>query len=95
MPDSPQDEADYSLLMPFWIDTDGYTDRDRLMFVAGVEFEMARNQLNDGWTGTRTICRENESRLRMMCARLGLRAWTKPCTGYEQWSELTVEKRAR
>ncbi len=27
---------------PFWIDDDPYTDRDRKMFVAGVEFEMVR-----------------------------------------------------
>ncbi len=78
--------------MPFWIDTDGYSSRDRAMFVAGVEFEIVRQALNAGWTGTRTICRENESRMRMMCSRLGLRAWTRAVSGYAEWSELTVEK---
>ncbi len=87
------DEANYSLLMPFWIDTDGYTDRDRVMFVAGVEFEIVRQALNSGWTGSRTILKENESRMRMMCARLGLRAWTREVAGYKEWSELTVEKK--
>ena len=32
-------DRDYGLEMPFWIDTDAYTDRDREMFVAGVEFQ--------------------------------------------------------
>ena len=43
---------EYSLLMPFWIDTDGYTDRDREMFVCGVEFQMVTELLKDGWTGS-------------------------------------------
>ena len=36
----PADRTEFSLEMPFFIDTDGYTDRDREMFVCGVEFYM-------------------------------------------------------
>lgn len=47
------------LVTPFWIDTEGYSDRDRLMFVAGVEFQMIREELEVG--GARPIHRENET----------------------------------
>lgn len=40
MKDEEQHDGEFSLVVPFWIDTDGYSDRDRLMFCAGVEFEM-------------------------------------------------------
>lgn len=32
--------AEFQPVMSFWIDTDGYSDRDRMMFVCGVEFQM-------------------------------------------------------
>ena len=85
------DEQEYDLIMSFWMDTDAYTDRDREMFVAGVEFEMVRNLIvANGWTGTRPIRPENESRIRMMCGKLGVQCEISPCEGYEDWSELTV-----
>src|SRR5690242_16551768 len=88
------EDAEYGLVMPFWIDTDGYSDRDRLMFCAGVEFEMVRQQLKSGWRGMRLIHRENESRLRLMCGKLGVRCSVSQHSGYEGcdvWSDMTVE----
>lgn len=61
---------EFGLVTPFWIDTDAYTDRDRQMFVCGVEFEMVRQLLEAGcWQHQRTIHTENESRIRMLCGR--------------------------
>lgn len=37
MPDDESD-AEYALELPYWIDTDAYSDRDREMFVCGAEF---------------------------------------------------------
>jgi hypothetical protein len=61
----------YEMQMPFWIDTDGYTDRDREMFVCGVEFEMLRQELQMPRPVDRTIHAENESRAKLMAARFG------------------------
>lgn len=88
---------EYGLLMPFWIDTDGYTDRDREMFTCGVEFEMVRQQLTTGWRGSRPIHRENESRLRMMAGKLGVPVNITQHEGYEgceTWSDLAVQERS-
>ncbi len=75
----------YDLVMPFWIDTDAYSDRDRLMFVAGVEFEMLRRELQTGSPVCRTIHVENESRARMMAAHLKRRCSIEP-SGVDGWS---------
>jgi hypothetical protein len=63
--------TEFTPIMPFWIDTDAYTDRDRLMFVCGTEFEMIYTALkaDRGWD--QCIHTENESRVKMMCAKLG------------------------
>ena len=63
-------KTNYNLVMPFWIDTAGYTDRDREMFVCGVEFQMVYEQLKAGGSFSRTIHRENSSRVRMMAAKM-------------------------
>lgn len=87
-------DTEYGLVLPFWIDTDAYSDRDRAMFVAGVEFHMIAALLEDGWRGTRLLRRENESRVRMLCGRYGVRCAISQHTGYEgceTWSDLTVE----
>jgi hypothetical protein len=80
--------AEYSLRMPLWIDTDAYSDRDRQMFVAGVEFQMLFIELQSTETVMRTIRTENESRARMMANRLGRKAVVEP-SGYEGWSYFT------
>lgn len=56
--------------MPFWIDTEGYTDRDREMFVCGVEFQMIYQAVLDGKGWNQCIHTENESRVRLMCGKL-------------------------
>ncbi len=79
--------------LPFWIDTDGYTDRDRLMFVCGVEFEMLSRLLACCWVGSRPIHRENESRVRLACGLLRIEHTIEPHQDYdgcEAWSELEV-----
>jgi hypothetical protein len=86
----------YRMSMPFWIDTDAYSDRDREMFVAGVEFEMIYCQLEAGGPFKRTIHRENESRTRMMCGRLGRRCSIEACPESDDpdghWSFLSVKE---
>lgn len=67
---NPQD-AEWSPVMPFWIDTDGYTDRDREMFVCGVEFQMIYEAIKAGRCWSQCIHTENESRVRLMCGKLG------------------------
>jgi len=64
-------DAEYEPLMSFWIDTDAYSDRDRLMFVCGVEFEMIYATIKDLRDWCQCIHTENESRVRMMCGKLG------------------------
>lgn len=83
-------------VMPFWIDTDAYSDRDRLMFVCGYEFAQTHARLNSeiGDEYHRPIHRENESRMRMMCAKLGrqceIEPWESPDDPDGTWSFLTV-----
>lgn len=84
---------DYEIVLPFWIDTDGYTERDRLMFVCGAEFIMVETLLRNGWRGSRPIHRENESRFRMLCGRQGIACQIVAHIGYEGcevWSELNT-----
>lgn len=89
-----RESDEWNCLMPFWIDTEAYSDRDRLMFVAGVEFEMVSRLLEEGWTGTRPIHRENESRVRMMAAKMKIPGvHIRQHEGYEgceTWSDLEV-----
>ena len=66
-----EEENEYSLVMSFWIDTDGYTDRDREMFVAGVEFQMLYAAVRDGEGWNQCIHSENSARARMMLANMG------------------------
>jgi len=89
MDDNDHEHSDeMTLVTPFWIDTDGYTDRDRLMFCCGVEFQMVRMSLAHGEEFSRPIHAENESRLRMLCAMA-----KRPCEIVQvndQWSSLEV-----
>lgn len=83
--------AEFELSLPFYIDTDSYSDRDRLMFVCGVEFSQVVYLIQSGWRGSRPIHRENESRIRMVAKDLGVKVTTSPYSDYETWSELLVE----
>lgn len=66
------EEKDWSPVMPFWTDTEAYSDRDREMFVCGVEFQMVYETVKDKRDWNQCIHTENESRVRMMCGKLGL-----------------------
>lgn len=70
--DSDESAREFEPVMPFWIDTDNYTDRDREMFVCGVEFQMIYETIKDKRDWSQPIHTENESRVRMMCGKLGL-----------------------
>lgn len=83
-------EHDWGLKMPFWIDTDGYTERDKEMFVCGVEFQMLYQEMQLPAAVVRTIHTENESRARMMAGRLKRAVSIKP-SGVEGWSYLEVD----
>lgn len=88
------DAEGWGLAMPFWIDTDGYTDRDREMFVCGVEFQMIYREAMAGTFIDRPIHRENESRVRMMLGKLRIGCTITPHEGYEgceTWSDLVCE----
>ncbi len=80
--------ADFDLQMSFFIDTDAYSDRDRQMFVCGVEWQMVYQKLLNGDSIQMPIHTENESRVRMMCAKLKRRCDIK--RSCETWSALEV-----
>lgn len=82
--------AKFEPVISFYIDTDAYTDRDRLMFVCGVEFHMVTTLLRDGWCGCRPIHPENESRTRMAAHKLGRRVEIESDKEYPEWSHLTA-----
>jgi hypothetical protein len=89
------EHKDWGLILPFWIDTDAYTDRDREMFVSGYEFAMLAALVESGESFQKPIHRENESRVRMLCGRRQRQCSITPHEGYdgcETWSELKVEK---
>lgn len=88
MSDEESNEREYGLAMPFWIDTDAYTKRDREMFVCGVEFEMVYRELKAGGPVTRTIHKENESRIRMMCGKMKRKCTMKHAA--EGWTFLEI-----
>jgi len=95
---SGEEAPGFMLVCPFWIDTDAYTDRDRSMFVAGVEFQMFLGELQTGEAFELPIHKENESRIRMACGRFGRRCSIEPypekgCPG--AWSFAIVEASAR
>jgi len=64
-------DTEYSLITKFYLDTNGYSDRDRLMFCCGYEFQSIVNILDSGESATLVIHRENESRIRMLCGSRG------------------------
>jgi len=80
----------FSMDMPFYIDTDGYTDRDREMFVAGAEFMQQYTELRVlRGEHKATIMAENTSRVRLMCGRFGFECEIAD-TEYPEWKFLTV-----
>lgn len=91
--------AEWGPILPFWIDTPGYSRRDRQMFVAGVEFLMVTNEMRhqDGEHRT-TVSRENTSRLRMAAGQLGRRVVIdncEPCHDPDgHWAYLTILPRS-
>lgn len=68
----PNENENFEIEMPFWIDTDAYSDRDRLMFTCGVEFQMVYRAVSNKDDWYQVIHNENESRVRMMCGKLGV-----------------------
>lgn len=88
----PQGHERWGLVCSFFIDTDGYTARDREMFVCGVEFSMVFEELKTGNEVRRPIHPENESRIRMMCGAFNRRCTITPTTVIG-WSDLLIEKK--
>ena len=64
------EQQDHGLAIPSWIDTDGYSDREREIFLAGVEFDMVYQSILDGKGWDQRIRFENWPRVRIMCAKL-------------------------
>ena len=92
MREPPQRSDEFQLSIPFIIDGEGYTDRDRAMFVAGYEFCQIRSLLHDMPEGgiNRPIHSENVDRVRVLCGRFGRRCEIEAVD--ETWSQLTVEE---
>jgi len=65
-------DEEYTPIMPFWVDTEGYTDRDREMFTCGVEFQQVYETIQDKRDWSQCVHTENASRIRMMCGKLGV-----------------------
>lgn len=86
---SEDGQRDYSMIMPFWIDTPGYTDRDRKMFVCGVEFQMIYESVKAGQSWNQCIHNENVDRVRMMLAKFGRRY--KLVRHCDTWTNLETE----
>lgn len=98
-------EHEYGLVQSFYIDTAAYTQRDREMFTAGVEFGMIRRLFQDvkyarltnptAGMQSQTICRENESRIRMMAGQMGIKVKIEACERKhdpdDHWAYMTVE----
>lgn len=79
-------------ILPFYIDTEGYTGRDREMFVCGYELSLVVQEIREGFRGQRPmpIHTENGSRLRMLASRLGVKMSIRACDEGKEWSWLTV-----
>jgi len=75
-------------IMPFWVDTDGYSDRDREMFVCGVEFQMVYEAIKSGRGWNQCIHTENESRVRLMCSKLGVKVRLTYCC--DTWTQCEI-----
>lgn len=84
-----------------FIDTDGYSSRDRLMFNAGLEFcgivgLLEKESCLASEDFEMTIFRENESRTRMAAKRFGRHVaidhYTIERDPYQQFAHLTILK---
>ncbi len=73
------DNHNFGLVMPFWIDTDAYSARDQLMFCAGYEFNTFYQALKSDDEFKTTIHRENESRFKMAAAKMGRTVTIEQC----------------
>jgi len=88
-PEAVSGEVEFHPVMPFWIDTDGYTDRDREMFVCGVEYDMVYRSVLSGHGWNQAIHNENTTRIRLMLGKLKARYRLERVD--ECWSILEVE----
>lgn len=86
--------VEYGFIQSFFIDTDGYTDRDREMFVCGWEFCEIYYAAKSGNLTSRTINSENSSRVRIMLSKKGIIHSIEP-TEYAEWSELKIQEPPR
>jgi len=82
-------DANFRPVLPFIIDGPGYSDRDRQMFVAGVELCQVYHLLDSGLGIDRPVHKENEDRLRVLCSRQGRVCRLDPID--ETWMQLIVE----
>jgi hypothetical protein len=91
-------EGGFSLKLPFWIDTDAYSERDQHFFCFGFEYAVICRHIEyDDSPLSTVIHRENESRVRMACGRLGRRCKIEACEPKDDpagtWSYLEIEAR--
>lgn len=85
-----QTDGKWELQVPFLTDGDDFSDRDRVAFALGFEFA----QLYYTWLimdepSPCDLHRENESRVRVMCSRMGKRCTITPVD--EIWSRVNLE----
>lgn len=84
-----EDNAGFALFTPFVIDGEGYSVRDRQMFIAGYEFALVEVLLESGDAIVRPIHNENTDRLRVLCGRARRRCEIERID--DTWSELSIE----
>lgn len=96
MNEENDDKAEYQLKTKFYIDTDGYSDRDRELFVCGFEFCMVVDLEKSGARIERPIHRENTSRIRMHLGKIGRKFSIDDSDEYDAsgtWAWLVVEEK--
>jgi hypothetical protein len=83
-------EGGFQLFIPFVIDGDAYSDRDRAMFVAGYEFCQIRTflEVNPGEPLAKPVHPENADRLRVLCGRFGRICEIEPIDGTWSWLDI-------
>lgn len=80
----------WQMLVSFFIDTPGYTDRDREMFVCGAEYAMIHRSIQKDGKFVGLIHNENSSRLRMLAKVMNARLDVKRID--DTWSEVDISR---
>lgn len=73
-----------------WINTDGYSDRERQMFNCGLAYAGIIRDIMDNIHIDQGISVENESRIRMACGQLGVPVIMTPID--DEWTNCVIPR---